>query len=110
MSAVRNLITDLVDRRLWPVAVALLAALVAVPVLLGGGSKSPAPAPAAPLAATAANPGGTAHAAVSLSQPATTPKYAVPAVGWLGAERPDGRRQLPGHHDAGRPGLRWRQS
>jgi hypothetical protein len=75
MSAVRNLITDLVDRRLWPVALALLGALVAVPVLLGGGSKSPVPAPAAPLAATAANSGGTPHAAVSLSSPATTPKY-----------------------------------
>jgi hypothetical protein len=75
MSAVRNLITDLVDRRLWPVAVALLAALVAVPVLLGGGSKAPASASAAAVAATAAGNGGTAHAAVSLSPPATTPKY-----------------------------------
>jgi hypothetical protein len=75
MSAVRNLITDLVDRRLWPVAVALLGALVAVPVLLGGGSKAPAPAPAAPLAATAGATAGTAQAAVSLSTPSTTPKY-----------------------------------
>jgi hypothetical protein len=74
MSAVRNLITDLVDRRLWPVAVALLGALVAVPVLLGG-SKAPAPAPAAPLAAAPATTGGTAQAAVSLSTPSTTPKY-----------------------------------
>jgi hypothetical protein len=72
MSAVRNLITDLVDRRLWPVAVALLGALVAVPVLLGGGSKAPAPAPAAPLAAAAGTAGGTAQAAVSLSQPSTS--------------------------------------
>lgn len=45
---------DLKEKRLWPVAVALLAGLVAVPVLL---AKSPAPAPApAPVAAPAAKP------------------------------------------------------
>jgi hypothetical protein len=42
---------DLKEKRLWPVAVALLAGLVAVPVLL---AKSPAPAPATPPPATAA--------------------------------------------------------
>ena len=72
MSAVRNLITDLVDRRLWPVAVALLGALVAVPVLLGGGAKAPASAPAAPLAATANATATNAKAAVSLSTPSTS--------------------------------------
>jgi hypothetical protein len=74
MSAVRNLVNDLVDRRLWPVAIALLGALVAVPVLLGGGSKAPAPAPAAPLAA-AASTGGTAQAAISVSTPPAAPQY-----------------------------------
>ena len=70
MSAVRNLVNDLVDRRLWPVALALLGALVAVPVLLGGGAKAPAPAPAAPLASTAT--AGTVKAAISLSQDTST--------------------------------------
>jgi hypothetical protein len=75
MSAVRNLINDLVDRRLWPVAVALLGALVAVPMLLGGGPKAPAPAPAAPLAAAPA--GGTTQAAISAAAATTTttPQY-----------------------------------
>ncbi len=46
MSFVRNLLSDLVARRLWPVALVLLAALVAVPVLLSGDVKAP-PAPVA---------------------------------------------------------------
>src|SRR5215218_5236322 len=44
---------DLKEKRLWPVAVVLLAALVAVPVLLA--KPSSAPPPAAPTA-TAAGP------------------------------------------------------
>ena len=72
MSAVRNLVNDLVDRRLWPVALALLGALVAVPMLLGGGSKVPASAPAAPLAAAAGAAAPNAQAAVALSQPSTS--------------------------------------
>lgn len=45
----RNLTGDLVEKRLWPIAAALLAAIVAVPLVLGGGraahnsSSSPAP-------------------------------------------------------------------
>ena len=46
MSLVRNLLADLVARRLWPVALALVVALVAIPVFLAGGSDDPAPAPA----------------------------------------------------------------
>jgi hypothetical protein len=72
MSAVRNLVNDLVDRRLWPVALALLGALVAVPMLLGGGSKAPASAPAAPLAGAAGAAAPNAQAAVALSQPSTS--------------------------------------
>jgi hypothetical protein len=74
MSAVRSIFNDLVDRRLWPVALALVAALVAVPVLLAGGSSAPAPDAAAPLAnaAPASNP--TAQAAISVSTPSTAPQ------------------------------------
>ena len=43
MNIVKGIIVDLRERRLWPVAVALLAALLAVPVLV---SKSATPAPA----------------------------------------------------------------
>jgi hypothetical protein len=70
-----SLITDtwrqLVRRRLWPVAVLLLGALVAVPVLL---AKSPAPAPAAPAPAPeAAAPagGGLAEPIVAMADQST---------------------------------------
>jgi hypothetical protein len=70
MSAVRTIFTDLVERRLWPVALALVAALVAVPVLLGGGTDAPAPVSADPIAAAPASAtSGTAQAAISVSTP-----------------------------------------
>jgi len=43
MSVVRNAISELVDRRLWPLAVVLLAAVVAIPVLLTKHASSTAP-------------------------------------------------------------------
>jgi hypothetical protein len=43
MTFVRSLVRDLVERRLWPVAVLLVAGLVAVPFVLGGGSEPTAP-------------------------------------------------------------------
>ena len=45
MTAVTNLWRQLVQRRLWPVAILLIAALVAVPLML---AKDPEPAPAPP--------------------------------------------------------------
>jgi hypothetical protein len=54
MSFLNNVIRDLVEKRLWPVAIALIAALVAVPIVLGG--KSDTSTPSADVAsATAAN-------------------------------------------------------
>jgi hypothetical protein len=50
---VRTLVADLIERRLWPVALALVVALVAVPAVLLGGSPA---AQDAPLAATPAVP------------------------------------------------------
>lgn len=47
MSAVTDLWRQLVQRRLWPVAIALIAALAAVPLILAK-EPDPAPAPAAP--------------------------------------------------------------
>jgi hypothetical protein len=64
MKPVRALLADLVERRLWPVAVALVVALVAVPVVLGRGGD----APIAPVAAVPADsPAATAHPAVSVA-------------------------------------------
>ena len=65
ISHVRNLLQDLVERRLWPVALLLAVALAAVPVVLGrggGDAASTAALPAAP--ATGAGTGtGTAEKA-----------------------------------------------
>jgi hypothetical protein len=62
MSAVRNIWADLVDKRLWPVALVLVAAVIAVPVLLTKSAPSaPAPtgtaAPPGPLVASPASIG-----------------------------------------------------
>jgi hypothetical protein len=53
---VRAVWTELVERKLWPVAAALVVALVAVPLLLAGGGDKAAPA-------TAPMPSGTAAGA-----------------------------------------------
>jgi hypothetical protein len=58
MRFVERILSDLRDKRLWPLALVLLAALVAVPVLLSkGGSSTPAAAQA-PAASQSAPPAG----------------------------------------------------
>lgn len=51
MSPVQNVWRQLVQRRLWPVAIVLVAGLLAVPVLLAS-DPEPVPAPPAPVAQT----------------------------------------------------------
>jgi hypothetical protein len=63
MNVLNDLVRDLIEKKLWPVAVALLLALIAVPVLLGGGGSDPAPAPVTSAAQSA--PRATAAAARS---------------------------------------------
>jgi hypothetical protein len=64
MTFLNNLWADLVDKRLWPVLVALVVVLVAVPVvLLQSGGDSPSPAPAVPSASPTS--GGGAVVAVA---------------------------------------------
>lgn len=54
----KRIARDLVDRKLWPVAVLLLVALVALPILIGGGSSTDGTAtPVAPTAAAVDAPG-----------------------------------------------------
>jgi len=48
MRALRNIYEDLVDRRLWPVAIVLVLALIAIPVVLAKPASSPAPAASLP--------------------------------------------------------------
>jgi hypothetical protein len=68
MKAVRGLLRDLIERRLWPVAVLLLAAAVAVPVYLGRSSAEDAATPPATQHADLAKG---SKAAVSLEDAAT---------------------------------------
>ena len=41
MNPVRRLISDLVDKKLWPVALVLVVAAIAIPLLIGGGGSDP---------------------------------------------------------------------
>ncbi len=60
----RNLWTDLTEKRLWPVAVGLVAAIPAAPLLLSGSTDAPV-APATPVAGAAAGAPPLEAAAVS---------------------------------------------
>ncbi|HKE81126.1 MAG TPA: hypothetical protein VKB54_17545 [Solirubrobacteraceae bacterium] len=66
MKAVRGVLRDIIDRKLWPVALLLLAGAVAVPVYLGRPSEQAAPPPPVQHADT----GKASKAAVSIEDPA----------------------------------------
>lgn len=68
MSLLQNTLNDLRERHLWPLALILAVALVAVPVLLSSSPSSSSTLPnASPVAAAPANP-ATALPAVSVSE------------------------------------------
>lgn len=70
MTFLRNLGHDLVDKKLWPVAVLLVLGVIAVPFLLGGGEEPVvAPVAAAPAAGAAVTPPAAAEVAVALEEP-----------------------------------------
>lgn len=71
MKALRGLLRDLVERRLWPVAVVLLAAAIAVPVYLGRSSSADDQGAALPPVGRQADVGKASRAAVSIEEPAT---------------------------------------
>jgi hypothetical protein len=58
MSSVERILGDLREKRLWPLAVVLLAALIAVPLLLSKSSSSPPPVAQAPAASQSAPSAG----------------------------------------------------
>lgn len=67
MSLLRNVWADLVEKRLWPLAVGLVLALVAVPIVLArGGSSAPAPPPLPPVQAPATAAAVPQHAATPI--------------------------------------------
>ncbi len=55
MNVLRNIWSDLVEKKLWPVAAALVVALVAVPLALSAGGSDAQPAPAGAVNAAPAN-------------------------------------------------------
>ena len=75
LTPLRSIADDLVKKRLWPIAVLLLAALVAVPFVIGSGSSdapAPAPVPAAKVAPAAQGAGS--GSLVKVVGPAVTGK------------------------------------
>jgi hypothetical protein len=75
MSAVRGLLRDLIERKLWPVAVLLLLAAIAVPVYLGR-SSSDETTPQPPIGQQAAV-GKSSKAAVTIEDPTTQDRGSV---------------------------------
>lgn len=72
----KRIARDLVDSKLWPVAVLLLVALVALPVLIGGGSSTDSTA--APVAPTAAAVDGPGAGLITVADPAAGGKETRP--------------------------------
>lgn len=88
MSFLKSIVVDLREKRLWPVAAALCAALVAVPVVLAKSTPA-APVSALPQATPAASP-ATAVAAVSVDSAVTHSRLIGPA------HDPFSQQKLPG--------------
>jgi hypothetical protein len=88
MSVVRNILRDLVERRLWPIALLLVVAAVAVPVYLGRSSNDAATGTAQPGATAQVGPKAS-KAAVSLDESAS----ATEGVG--GVRNPFKQKYLP---------------
>ncbi len=91
MNAILGPVRDLVDRRLWPVAVALVVAALAAPVLLADREE----APPAPVAAAPVEEGLSAATIVSVAGPDGVTRRRV-----LGAPKdpftPTGKQPRPG--------------
>ncbi|MEY2534132.1 MAG: hypothetical protein QOF29_2042 [bacterium] len=116
MSFLRTIVRDLVERRLWPVALLLVAALVAVPVVLGrGGDAAPVATPATTPAATPADASGAAtttagdtaaRAAISLddSVPERRARAGALRNPFQGPAAPKSAGSQPASTSAGAPG------
>ncbi len=90
MNVVRSVIRDLVDRKLWPVALLLVVAVAAVPMLLGSGEEPATTAsgtpqgvagPAAPAAAGQDSEVDARHAGRRTRHPQGSRAQPVPPAG-----------------------------
>jgi hypothetical protein len=86
MPFLRNVLHDLVEKRLWPVAVALVAAIVAVPIVLGGSSDATTGTPPATADASAGN-GLTDHRDAARAQVVSLEEQAAGKVSRAGDVR-----------------------
>jgi hypothetical protein len=86
MSFFKNVLHDLIEKRLWPVAIALVAALVAVPIVLGGSSSSTG-SPATDVAAVTAPNGLANHRDVARGQVVSLEEQAAAKVQRTGKVR-----------------------
>lgn len=68
LTPLRAVVRDLVDKRLWPIAIVLVAALVAVPAVIGASGDAPPPVAAVPSATPAA--GAAVKSAITVAEPA----------------------------------------
>jgi hypothetical protein len=88
MKLVRNVLQDLIEKKLWPVAVALVAGLVAVPVVLGGSSSSAGTPPAPTVAAAPTGPNTLAdHRDIARAEVVSLDEQAAGAVNRAGKVR-----------------------
>jgi hypothetical protein len=85
MKLVRNVVHDLVEKKLWPVAIALAGGLVAVPIVLGGSSD--AGTPAGDVARVPAVNGAANHRDAARAQVVSLEQQAAGAVKRDGAVR-----------------------
>jgi hypothetical protein len=74
LSGARTIVRDLISKRLWPVAIALVVALVAVPVLVGSSGTAVSPPPPAAVVPATSGAGASPDQAISVSAPAVLGK------------------------------------
>jgi hypothetical protein len=82
MTFFKNVLHDLVEKRLWPVAIALVAALVAVPIVLGG---SPAQSTGTPTAGVTSTNGLANHRDVARAEVVSLEEQAAGKVSRAGS-------------------------
>lgn len=103
MTFLRAIWADLLEKRLWPLAAVLLAALVAVPVVLAGGSAGSNPSvPVAPVPAVAARP-APAQGLVHLAGTTSASAAQRPAGAYRDPFAGRGHPSSSGHHGGAAP-------